>query len=421
MTDDHLPPPLRYLLAARRSELRGLEALADTCELVSLTSQLVHALQKERGYSNLYLGQPHTPLLNTLNGLTDAAQAHESHMRRCLRPLDPDAAHGPDQARLLSRVASVLYRLDELPRLRRRIRGQDIDGEAASQAFTRVIAALLALVFEAADTALDPELTRILVALFNILQGKELSGQERACGTVGFSAGYFTDAQKAQLRHLVEGQQRCFAVFEQHAGEDILQRWRPIAEDMARVQPLREIAWRTSAAQPVDASLAQTWFDLLTERIDAMKTVDAQLAEALLRRSRERLAQTRRELENHRTLSRRLAEQADDPEPPVVFNLQGRMLDAPYPDGVGEHAARSLLDLLQEQTQRLQRMAGELEQARSSLAERKAIDDAKAWLIRHHGLTEAQAHDRLQKAAMDNGLRLGDVARQVLAQRRGER
>ena len=50
-----MPATLRFMLASRRSELLGLEDLARTCELVTRISQLVHALQKERGYSNIYL------------------------------------------------------------------------------------------------------------------------------------------------------------------------------------------------------------------------------------------------------------------------------------------------------------------------------------------------------------------------------
>lgn len=48
-----MPATLRFMLASRRSELLGLEDLARTCELVTRISQLVHALQKERGYSNI--------------------------------------------------------------------------------------------------------------------------------------------------------------------------------------------------------------------------------------------------------------------------------------------------------------------------------------------------------------------------------
>ena len=59
----------------------------------------------------------------------------------------------------------------------------------ATQHFSRVIAALLALVFEAADVAAEPAVSRLLVALFNLMQGKELAGQERASGAAAFAAG----------------------------------------------------------------------------------------------------------------------------------------------------------------------------------------------------------------------------------------
>ena len=69
------------------------------------------------------------------------------------------------------------------------------------------------MVFEAADTAVDPRVTRALVALFNFMQGKELAGQERATGVAGFMAGYFDAALQDRLRFLQDGQQRCFESF----------------------------------------------------------------------------------------------------------------------------------------------------------------------------------------------------------------
>ena len=56
MPDTTMPAALRFMLAARRCELQGLESLSFTCQLVTNVSQLVHQLQKERGYSNIYLG-----------------------------------------------------------------------------------------------------------------------------------------------------------------------------------------------------------------------------------------------------------------------------------------------------------------------------------------------------------------------------
>lgn len=52
---------LRFLMAAKRCEMAELAQLARTCELVTVTAQLVHGLQRERGLCNVYLSGPPAP------------------------------------------------------------------------------------------------------------------------------------------------------------------------------------------------------------------------------------------------------------------------------------------------------------------------------------------------------------------------
>jgi len=56
----------------------------------------------------------------------------------------------------------------------------------------------------------------------------------------------------------------------------------------------------------------------------------------------------------------------------------------------------------------------ENEELKRELASRKLVDRAKALLIQRLGLTEPEAHRRLQKTAMDTRQRLVDVAQAVL-------
>ena len=53
--------------------------------------------------------------------------------------------------------------------------------------------------------------------------------------------------------------------------------------------------------------------------------------------------------------------------------------------------------------------------AQRSQEERELVAAAKAVLMDRHGMTEEQAHRFLQKQSMDNGARLTDTARLVLA------
>ncbi|MEJ2794591.1 ANTAR domain-containing protein [Iodobacter sp. LRB] len=65
-----------------------------------------------------------------------------------------------------------------------------------------------------------------------------------------------------------------------------------------------------------------------------------------------------------------------------------------------------------EQSQALQQRIGLLEQ---QLADRKVIDQAKGLLMDKRRLSEGEAYDTLRRQAMKQGMKLGDVARQVLA------
>jgi hypothetical protein len=405
---------LRLLIAARRCELRGLEVLAGTCELVTQVSELVHALQKERGYSNLYLCSGDEKLLPTLATLKTDAQHIEEKVRAFLAGLESDADSTPDKARLFNGIAYALYRLDALPGLRARIGARHVPAQEAGEIFTVLIASLLAVVFEAADSALDATVTRTLVALLNFMQGKELSGQERAYGVMGYMDGYFTDARKSRMREFVDAQARCFGTFEQYGPEEALACWQQLRCGDERIDRMRQMVQRTSDTERVDARLAELWFELCTERIDAMRAVESLLADALSRQCRARIAAMRKELHNHRALLDRFTDHASGAIPPMLFNVQGRILDTPPSDGVGTDMARSLLDMMREQTLRMQQANDALVQARGVLDERRRIEKAKWLLVSHYRLSEQAAHDKLQRAAMDSGLPLVDVAAQVL-------
>jgi len=416
MAERHMPPPLRFLLAARRSELHGLEALARSCELAVRIGALTHALQKERGYSNLCLCGADARPRPELAGLSRQAEAVESEVRQLLDGLAADPAPGNVRARLLNAIAYSLFRLDELTGLRQRIRDRRVEAEDADAGFTRAIGSLLSIVFETADAALDPGVTRNLVALLNFMQGKELSGQERACGVMGYTAGHFTEAQKARMLGLAASQERSFGIYAQYADPAAMQCWARIQQQGQELRRMRDVAQRTSAAQAVDASLAEVWFDLYTARIDAMRELESQLAEGLARRCAQRIADTRQELDDRRLLLSRYADHASGRAPSMVYGVQGRVVDLPPPDGVGAALERSILDMMREQTLRMQQADDALAAARGALDETKRIDRAKLLLIGRYGLTEQAAHERLRRAAMDGGLSLAQVARQIVEQ-----
>ncbi|WP_037042930.1 nitrate regulatory protein [Pseudomonas sp. BAY1663] len=412
-----MPATLRFMLAARRSELLGLEDLARTCELVTRISQLVHALQKERGYSNIYLGGNAAHQRQQLDRLTLEAQALEREVRQDLERIDLEAVDSADRTRLFTRIAYALHSLDELPALRRRIREHAIGMQDATATLVRLIGGLLAVVFEAADTAADPDITRCLVALFNFMQGKELAGQERALGVAGFASGYFRGDMLERLEQLLEGQQRCFATFERFASPAAQALWQALrgSDIDAQACRLRDVARRTREDAGVDPQLGELWFELHTRRIDAMKEVEARLEQDLLQCCRQSIERIRSDLHSHRRLLDGIADMHAAAEQAKLFSVQASDLDAPPQDGMTAMVTRSILELLQTQTLRLQGLHEELQEARQALEERRLVERAKQQLMRQQGFTESEAYAWLRQAAMNQGLRLEEVAQRLLA------
>ncbi len=82
--------------------------------------------------------------------------------------------------------------------------------------------------------------------------------------------------------------------------------------------------------------------------------------------------------------------------------------------GLASERIRPILEVAMARFEHEQGLRRELADARSELKDRKVIDRAKALLMQRQGLTEEAAYARLRKAAMDKGMKLGDVAQRML-------
>jgi two-component system, response regulator / RNA-binding antiterminator len=82
--------------------------------------------------------------------------------------------------------------------------------------------------------------------------------------------------------------------------------------------------------------------------------------------------------------------------------------------GLSPERIRPILDVAMARFEHEQGLRSELASAKTELQDRKVIDRAKGLLMQRQNLDEASAYARLRKAAMDKGLRLGEVAQRML-------
>lgn len=401
-----------FLLASKRCEITVLQQLLQMGQLVGRVSQLIHVLQRERGTVNIYLCSQGALFGERLAGRTQDVEQAELAVQRQLAQLDAATAPLASASRLFSRIACALHNLTALPALRRQVRQQQVSQPAAMDIFNNIIHSLLALVFEAADACVEPAMTRALIAMFSFMQGKELAGQERAIGAAGFAAMHFSEASHQQLLMLIEGQERCFHTFSEFADEQSLAQWRRIQQqDDREFERLRRIACtQLQLSDRADTSLR--WFEITSARIDLMKQIEDRLEEALMASCRHSLAEARRSLEVDYVGY--VPQQARESYAVFVATPLGEASPL-MGDGINPRLGRSMMELIQQQSQRLQVLSEELATARATLHERKQIERAKGLLIRHRGLTEEEAHRLLLKMAMNQNKRLIEIANAMLA------
>ena len=408
---------LNFLLAAKRCEIAALQQLALTSALVNVTGRLVHGLQRERGLSNLFLGSQGQQFGEMRAGQIAECRQIEAELRACFDELDTESALVGNGARLFSRIAYVLHGLDALDGLRSRVQALQWTPRQATEAYVRLIAGLLAVVFEAADSASDPEISRLLVALFNFMQGKEFAGQERAAGAALFVSGRAEAGEQQRLLHLIESQERCLEVFAEFSTAQVVDLWNATqaSATLAELERLRRVLCTAAHGSPLNAQVSQAWFDCCSRRIDRMKAVEERLALDLLQACEQKIAAARAELARFHALDLAPQSEADTLS---FFQAPGAREATVYSTATqsyGLHLERSILELVQEQARRLQTMSEELDTVRASLNERKLIERAKGLLMAHRHLSEEEAHKTMRQMAMNQNRRLIEVAEAVLA------
>jgi hypothetical protein len=421
-----MPSGLRFLIAAKRCEITELQQLARTSVLVNAVGRLIHGLQRERGLTNLHLASGDGQWAPALAQQIEDNATLQAAVVGCFEAMDLPVSRLNHGARLFSRIAYALQGLDALPALRNRLRSEAWSAERATAAYVRLVGGLLAVVFETADAASDPGISRRLVALFNFMQGKELTGQERATGAALFAAGQADAAAQQRLLRLIDSQERCLQVFQEFASPALYQAWlltqRP--EQQAPLERMRRVLCTAADGTPLDRQLSLAWFDANTAVIDAMKSIEDQLAVELLTLCESRIEASAAELAEFEALTgeRALKPQADsdlsffEPSPSDASpDHQTQTLAPVSPSGFGLQVDRSILELVQAQSQRLQAMGHELDTVRASLNERKLIERAKGLLMAHRHLSEEEAHKTMRQMAMNQNRRLIEVAEALLA------
>ena len=83
-------------------------------------------------------------------------------------------------------------------------------------------------------------------------------------------------------------------------------------------------------------------------------------------------------------------------------------------DGLAPDRIRPILTVAMARFRHQEALLAELDSARGELQERKVVDRAKGLLMQRQGLSEPEAYAKLRKAAMNKGVKLVEIAQQMI-------
>ncbi|WP_336210565.1 nitrate regulatory protein NasR [Enterobacter sp. P82] len=374
------PGATEWLQRARAMRREQLSKLAQLGVLVHGISHLVHMLQCERGASNVWLcsqGKLYAPECKASRALVDEYLAALYGILEKQSPIPGSA--------VCERIGGALRSLDTLSVLRDAVVQQTITAPQAMEHYCRMLRHLLCIVPQLNDSIDDPQIAGRFVALYSLMQGKELAGQERALGAIGFTQGFFDDVTRQRLVDRIDGQQACFDIFLSHSHADVQTTFSLNCQPDRETEQLRRVACTRQPAAD-NGHTALTWFALQTARLEHLRALEEIIIADLIVAVDERI--------HHDDDYALPADEQDD-------------LLAHYPD-------KPLLTLVRQQAREIEQLSRQLASLRDTLEERKTIDKAKSVLMTHQNMSEEQAWTALRKMAMDKNQRMVDIARALL-------
>lgn len=415
----------RFLLAAKHQEIASLRQLSSNCRTVKAVKDLIHQLQRERGISNVFLGSKGEFFAEQRQVQLTQSNECEQTLRSVLKSLYLGGHDHNQPMRLLSRITFALQGIDHLPVLREQIDELTLTPLDSTSAYSRLIAGLLEVVFEAADVASDPQTTKLLVSLFNFMQGKEYAGQERAWGAIGFAESNIDASICDKVQALTASQAQCFETFLNFADDEEATQWASLqhSDTTQNMDRLRKMICQFSSSDTVSPELSEVWYGVATQRIDTMQLIEEHLTERLTRLAENKIAVAEQDLRNHEALIASLNDSPVAVGSPFtmlfdksVTGLRGleTELEEQLEESSALSAHKSFYELIRGQSQHIQQMKNELDDAKQALHEQKSIDRAKLLLMQQGKLSEQQAYRKIQASAMEQNIRIAELAKRIV-------
>ncbi|EBA17702.1 methyl-accepting chemotaxis protein McpC [Roseobacter sp. SK209-2-6] len=269
---------ISHLMALR--DKASVDAAA-TGTLISSSSDLVHALQVERGTSAGYISSGEADLPAALLKARQDSMGRQADFIDALITLTDNTGEGNNEEDASSSQLSELRNsLNEIRDIRARIDNGELSLSEAVTFYTQLNEKLVALGVNMVQQIDDLSISRQGTALSYFLLAKDAAGLERAVGAAGFAAGW-SDSLRIRLAMMNERAEGRLSEFKRFAGSDFQALVRSF-EEGSQAREVAKIRHLVLTGGETGDMTSQSWFSLATRKLEQMKDIEDQLNTLLL-------------------------------------------------------------------------------------------------------------------------------------------
>ena len=257
---------------------------------LSFVANLVHELQRERGYS---AGHVSSDGANFAADLADQRSRTDTALREAIANnelLNPVAQRHFDAA---------MSMLEELQEMRAAVVGLETTVPDLAGYYTDAIGELLEVGGLSSQDINNRELLTLLLAGVHVSLAKEAAGLERAMGATGLGQGQFSVSVYTNFNRLFGRQSIALQIAGEELGDESFVDQIQSSESAQAIQEMREQIINSIDGGELDDLAAAEWFATSTEWVDYLRDIEVELFDSARELAREIEATATADLRRH--------------------------------------------------------------------------------------------------------------------------
>ncbi len=250
---------------------RRMNEVAAVSETIATVGQIVHTLQVERGQSAGFIAA------RGLRGASDLNAARINTDRALqLVPALSEAVSALGDMVLEGHVSNLSGRLEALSTARRAIDSLDYSGRQSFDFYTGLVSDLSGLSAALSMKGVESAIVTDMIAYNQLMQAKEIAGQERAMGNGFISAGSVDAGRIGEFVRMAGAQAALLQSFLSLQDSEARTSYAGAlaVPALAEIEKVRQRIVSGGEAADLASLDSGRWFSATTERIEAMKALE---------------------------------------------------------------------------------------------------------------------------------------------------